>query len=50
VSTHFYVKLFFLLLCLTRLATLLLAANRKGSLDKAKICYKRCTWHWTIWI
>jgi len=42
VSTRFYVKLFFLLLRLTRLATLLLASNRKGNCNKARIRYKHC--------
>ena len=49
VSTRFYVK-FFLLLRLIRLTTLLLAANRKGSCNKARIRYKRCACLWTIWI
>jgi len=50
VSTRFKVKLFFSLLRLTRLAMLQLAANRKGSCNKARIRYKRCACHWAIWI
>ena len=34
----------------TRLTTLLLAANRKGSWNKARISYKHCACLWTIWI
>jgi len=50
VKTRFQVKLFFLLLCLIRLASLLLAANRKSNWNKARISYKRCAFRWTIWI
>jgi len=50
VSTRFEVKLFVLLLRLTRLATLLLAAIRKGRCNKARIRYKHCVGRWTIWI
>ena len=50
-STRSLEKLLFLLQRLTiRLTTLLLAANRKASWNKARIRYKRCTFHWTIWI
>jgi len=35
---------------LTRLAALLLAANRKASWNKARIRYKCCACCWTIWI
>jgi len=43
VSIGLLVKLFFLLLRLTRLTTLLLAANRKGSCNKARIRCKRAS-------
>jgi len=39
-----------LLLRLTRLTTILLAANRKASWNKAKIRYERGACRWTIWI
>jgi len=35
---------------LTRLTTLLLAANKKASWKKARILYKRCAFRWTIWV
>jgi len=50
VWTRFYEKLLFLLLHLTRLTTLLLETNRKGSWDKTRIRYKRCASPWTVWL
>jgi len=49
VSTRFYEKLF-LLLRLTRLAMLQVAANKRGICNKVRIRYKRCACRWTIWI
>ena len=51
-STRFFSKapIFVATSHYTRLATLLLAANRKASWNKARISYKRCACPWTIWI